>query len=77
MCLGLSFGLMEVKVVIAALLQRYRLELPPGLRVDCKETFALQTKRPLMVTVRPQDHQFKLAKVKGNIHSLLDVGYRV
>lgn len=77
MCLGMSFALMEVKVVIASLLQRYRLELPEGLRVDCKETFALQPKRPLMMTVRPQDRQFKLTKVKGNIHHLLDLGYRV
>lgn len=77
MCLGMSFALMEVKVVIASLLQRYRLELPEGLRVDCKETFALQPKRPLMMTVRPQDRQFKLTKVKGNIHHLLDLGYQV
>lgn len=77
MCLGMSFALMEVKVVIASLLQRYRLELPEGLRVDCKETFALQPKRPLTVTVRPQDRQFKLTRVKGSIHHLLDLGYRV
>lgn len=77
MCLGMGFAIMEVKVVIARLLQRYRLELPDGLKVDCKETFALQPKRALPVTIRPRDGTLQRARVRGNIHTLVDLGYRV
>lgn len=76
-CLGQGFGLMEVKVVVALVLQHFRLALPEKLKVDCKEVFALAPKKALPAKVMPQDRNFRRVKVRGNIHDIVDLGYRV
>lgn len=77
MCLGMGFAFMEVKVALSLILQRYRLALPEGVRLDCKETFALAPKKGLPMMVMPQDRQFNHVQVRGNIHDIIDLGYRV
>jgi cytochrome P450 len=43
MCIGADFAMIEAQLVLAAVVQRYRLRLAPGHRV---ETAALVTLRP-------------------------------
>jgi cytochrome P450 len=51
-CIGGYFGLMEMKIVIARIVQRYELALVPGHRVEAKPGFTLGFKHGLKMTLR-------------------------
>ncbi|HMB91109.1 MAG TPA: cytochrome P450 [Rhodothermales bacterium] len=73
MCLGGTFAMMEMKVVLAMLLQRYRLSLQPGARVD-HGGLMLSIPRPgLPMVVHAQDRQFTHSPVQGIIGALGDL----
>jgi cytochrome P450 len=73
-CLGATFAMMELKLIVPMILQRYRLALPPGTRVDRGGTVLSFPKGRLTVELHPQDRQFTRTPVRGNIHEwvLLD-----
>ncbi len=70
MCIGWAFAMQELRVVLAMLLQRYRLSLVPGTRVDL--TIRMQAKHGLPARVHAQDRQFRATPVQGNIHNLVE-----
>lgn len=70
-CLGATFAQMELKVALAIILQRYRIEVPPGARVDRGGTILSFPKGGLDVVLRAQDRQFTRSNVRGNIHDLV------
>jgi cytochrome P450 len=51
-CLGMRFGLREVKVIAAAALERFRLEPVPGHRVEIRQTPTLGPRHGLPLVVR-------------------------
>jgi cytochrome P450 len=51
-CIGGYFGLMEMQVVIARVLQQYELELLPGHKVEAKPAITLGFKHGLRMTLR-------------------------
>jgi cytochrome P450 len=51
-CIGGYFGLMEMAIVIAMVLQRFELELVPGHRVEAKPGITLGFKHGLQMTLR-------------------------
>ena len=52
MCIGASFAMMELKIVLAMLLSRFRLELPHGSRVDPRIAITMAPVGGLRLTVR-------------------------
>jgi cytochrome P450 len=72
-CLGATFALMELKLVLPIILQRYRLEVPDGTRVDRGGTILSFPKKGLPIRLHIQDRNFARAHIKGNIHDLLDL----
>jgi len=52
MCIGASFAMMEIKIVLAMLLSRFRLELPRNARVDPRVAITMAPRRGLRMTVR-------------------------
>ncbi len=70
MCIGWAFAMQELRVVLAMLLQRYRLSLVPGTRIDL--TVRMQAKHGLPVRVHAQDRQFRATPVQGNIRNLVE-----
>ena len=52
MCIGASFAIMEIKIVLAMLLSRFRLELPEGARVDHRVAITMAPRGGLRMTVR-------------------------
>jgi cytochrome P450 len=58
-CLGAAFAEILIKVTIAMLVQRYRLELVPGCRVKLNVTFTIKPRPALPMRVRRQDRQFR------------------
>ncbi len=53
-CIGGYFGLMEMQIVIARILQRYELELVPGHRVEPNPAITLGFKHGLLMTLKPR-----------------------
>ncbi|MCG8348511.1 MAG: cytochrome P450 [Chloroflexales bacterium] len=71
MCIGATFALMEIKLVLATLLQRYRFALQPNARIDRHVAVTLTPRQGMPMTVMPQDRQFQRSLVHGNIHEMV------
>jgi len=52
-CIGAGFALLEAQLVLASLLQRYRLDLVPGHRLEPLPRVTLRPKDGVLVTLRP------------------------
>lgn len=75
-CLGASFAFLEMKMVLAILLQRYGLEPVPKGNVDYQSTsFALNVRGHLPMIVRCLEHLAvrPVVPVGGTIHRLVDL----
>ena len=70
-CLGMRFAMMELKIVLASVLQRYRLEIPAGARIDRVVRITIQSKQGLPMIVNRQDRKFKRNPIRGNIHEMI------
>lgn len=73
MCIGMSFALMEIKLVLALLLQRFRLELPAQTQVNHHVKVTLAPKGGVPMHVHLQDRCFGKMPVRGTIHKLVDL----
>ncbi|HEX3853140.1 MAG TPA: cytochrome P450 [Polyangiaceae bacterium] len=74
MCIGATFAQFEIKVVLAILLQRFRLELVPNQRIDRYFGITLApTPRVLMKILRTDRAFARAAPVHGNVHGMVDL----
>jgi cytochrome P450 len=75
MCPGAAFALLEAKLILAMLLQRYRLETVRGARIDRQVSVTMWPRHGLPMIVRPPDRQFDRcrAAVRGNVHEMVDL----
>jgi cytochrome P450 len=73
MCLGYTFAMMELKIVLALILQRYRLKLAPGARIDRDVKLTLAPKHGMPMVVARQDRQFSRGEARGNIRELVEL----
>lgn len=73
MCIGVSFAMQELKVILALLLLNYRFELIPGTRIDRRLHVTLTPKQGLPMIVCPPDRQFHrgVGGVRGNIREMV------
>lgn len=75
MCIGATFASMEAKLVLAMMLQRYHLALPPDAKVDRSVMITMSPKNGLPVLIQPQKRQYAVhgAALQGNIRELVHV----
>jgi cytochrome P450 len=73
MCIGTSFALMEIKLALALIVQRFRLELPPYTRVDPELRLTLRPRNGLPMRIHAQDNTFSTTPIQGGIHRLIDL----
>ncbi len=73
-CLGFAFGGMLLRTVIATVVQRFRLEMVPGARIDISVDVTMAPKQMPMV-IRPQDREFRRSKaeVGGFIRQMVEL----
>jgi cytochrome P450 len=74
LCIGYAFSMALMRIAVAMILQRYRLSLASGARIDRKYAVTLSPKYGMPMTVRNQDRQFTREIPRGNIHDLVDLG---
>jgi hypothetical protein len=60
-----------VKVAVATILLRYRIELPPAGRVDYIARPGLRPRGKVEAVLAPQDGAFSRAEIAGNIFELV------
>ena len=74
MCIGAGFATLELKVVLAILLQRFGFELPPGGRVDRHTTVVMSPKGGLRMLLRPRNATVPPApRVRGDVREMVDL----
>ena len=72
-CIGAAFALIEMKIVLAMLLQRYRLQFVPKVDVERVGVIVMEPKYGLPMTVHQQDRQFAqgVGGVRGNVREMV------
>ncbi len=73
MCIGYAFSMTMLRITLAMILQRYRLSLVPGARIDRKYAVTLSPKYGMPMMVHKQDRQFTKEIPRGNIHDMVDL----
>ena len=75
MCIGAGFAMMEIKIVLATLLQRYRLQLQPDTRIDRFVGITMSPKQGMPMIVHTQDRRFEhsRAEVRGNVREMVEL----
>jgi len=73
MCIGGPFAMLEMKLVLAMILQRHRLEFIPETRVDRFVGGTMSLKGGLPMLVQKQDRQFEqgVGGVRGNVREMV------
>jgi cytochrome P450 len=73
MCIGASFAMMEIKIVLAILLQRFRMQCVHNARVDRFGFVTIAPRGGLHMLLNKQDRQFKhgVGGVQGNVREMV------
>jgi hypothetical protein len=66
--------LTEMKIVLATVVQRFRLTPPPGSRVDYSGLMLSAPRGGLPMVVGPRDGRCEKVAVSGNIRAIVDLG---
>lgn len=74
MCLGSTFAMIEIKIVLALLLQRHRLALAPGARVGRRVKITMSPRWGMPMLVLPRDTMPQPVRVRGNIREMVALG---
>jgi len=73
LCLGISFAQLEMKLTVARVMQRFRMRVVPGSRIEGVIQLTLRPQHGVPMTVRAQDRAFRSSPITGNIHSMVDL----
>ncbi|MEL6262000.1 MAG: cytochrome P450 [Cyanobacteria bacterium J06626_6] len=75
LCIGAGFAMMEMKIILATLLQRYRLEFVTQPPVDRTGVIVMSPKRGLQLRIAEQDRQFQkgVGRVRGNVREMVEL----
>lgn len=71
MCIGYNFAMTALKISLSMILQRFRLTVMPGARIDRNVQVSMRPKHGMPMTLHRQDRQFRAVPVTGNIHDMV------
>lgn len=74
-CLGAALGDMMLKIAVAMVVQRHRLQLRPGSKIDLEVSFTMKPKNGLRMAVHPQDRSYQRSRadVGGFIRQMVEL----
>jgi len=71
-CIGATMAMLEMKLLLAMMLPRFRLQLAPKTRIDARVSATLRAKQGMPMRVHAQDHRFaRTLHLKGNVHEIV------
>jgi cytochrome P450 len=70
-CPGFWYGLSALKLSIASILSRYRIEIVPDTRIDYKIVVTMGPRGRVAAWLRPNDKMFAASPIRGGIHRLV------
>ena len=75
LCIAGPFAMMETKIVLAMVLQRFRLQLVAGQRIDRSASFILRPRQGMPMVVHTQDREFRqsVGRVRGNVREMVEL----
>jgi cytochrome P450 len=73
MCLGAPFATLLVKLTLAVVLSRFRLEVVPGACIERHGTLSLGARHGVPVRLHAPDRAFAASPVSGNIHEMVEL----
>jgi cytochrome P450 len=74
MCIGATFAMMEIRIVLAMLLQAFRFELVPNARIDRFVSITMSPRQGLPMQIHAQDRRFPVghtSRVRGNVRQMV------
>jgi len=75
MCIGATFALMEIKIVLALLVQRFRFELVPGQKIDRFVSVTMAPRPALRMRIERADGAYAgPVKLRGNVSQMFTLG---
>lgn len=74
-CIGMPFALMEIPLILAMTLKRFRLELVPNAKVDLNIGVTISPKHGLPMVVRPADGNYEtgVGGVRGDVRRAVNL----
>jgi cytochrome P450 len=75
-CAGWALAMMELKLLVAMFVQRFRLDLPRGARIDRLQRATLRPMQGMWMRVQPQDRRFRESRtrIRGSLATMIDLG---
>ncbi len=73
-CIGTSLAMLQLKIALVILLQRYSFTLKPGARVDCAGLNSIRPRHGLPMIVRERGGIPEAAPFEGNIRRMVQFG---
>jgi cytochrome P450 len=73
LCVGYHFAMAEIRLALVKIMQRFRLSVVPGSRIDRKVRVTMNPAFGLPMTIHRQDRAFQTAPVRGQIHEMVDL----
>lgn len=72
-CLGATFAMLELQIVLPLILQRFQPTVPPNARVDRGGMVLSFPRGGLPLVLQPRDYHAPAPRVRGNIHDLVEL----
>ena len=73
MCIGASFALLEIKIALALIVQRFTLALRPGARIDRRLRITLAPRQGMPMIVHSPDRALPVNRPRGNIREMVEL----
>jgi cytochrome P450 len=72
MCLGYQFAMLEMKLIVARIMQRFTLRVVPGARIDAACRLTLSPASGIPMTIHDRREPYRSVAVAGNIVELVE-----
>lgn len=70
-CIGTSLGMMQLKITLSIILQRFSFTLKPGTKVNCSGLNSIRPKNGLPMILHERGKKTSPTKFKGNVHEIV------
>jgi cytochrome P450 len=70
-CIGTIFAMQAMKVAVAMMLQRFRMQIVPGAQIDRAVRVTMKPRRDIPIQIHAQDRKFASSELRGQINDMV------